>query len=68
MTSTLRQVYGRLLKYLIVAQCRENDEEEESGFRVGSICTDTVFFLRQLIEKNVNTNQETHLMLSLIHI
>lgn len=64
-TSTLSRLYGRILRDLIELEYKEQEEEEQSGFRVGRSCNDNIFCLKQLIEKR--SNQETHLMFIDLH-
>lgn len=56
----MSRLYGRILKDMI--ENDYGDEEEQSGFKAGRSCTDNVFCMKQIIEKNAATNQETHLL------
>ena len=60
MTSTLSRAHGRILKRLTEKEDRVS--EEQSLFCGERTCTDSVFCLKQLTEKNVNRNQETQLI------
>lgn len=60
-TSTMSRLYGRILRNLIEDDFRQNEEEEQSGFRAGRSCTDNVFCLKQIIEKRAAKNIETHI-------
>lgn len=52
---------GRILRDLIEMEYRENEEEEQSGFRTGRSCNDNIFYLKQIIEKKSAVNREIHL-------
>lgn len=60
-TSTMSRLYGRILRDLIENDIKENEEEEQSGFRAGRSCTDNIFCLKQIIEKRTARNIETHI-------
>jgi len=55
----MSRLYSKILRDLIE---EENKNEEQSGFRTGRSCTDTIFCMKQVIEKRKATNQETHLL------
>ena len=57
-TNILSRVHGRKIKHLIEEEYKQNEEEEQSRIRAGRTYTNNVFCLKQLTEKNVNTNQE----------
>lgn len=59
-TSSLGRLYGRLLKQRIEKEMV--NIEEQSGFRAGRSCVDNTFSLRQLIEKRLERNLETHII------
>jgi len=56
----MSKLYGKILRDFIEGE--NKDEEEQSGFRTGRSCTDSVFCMKKVIEKRNATNQETHLL------
>ena len=48
-TSVMSRLYGKILRDLIEED--NKDEEEQSGFRTGRSCTDSIFCMKQVIEK-----------------
>ena len=58
--NTLSRVYGKVLKTRI--ETSYEDQEEQNGFRAGRSCIDGIFSLRQLIDKRLARNLETHLV------
>lgn len=59
-TNSLSRLYGKIIKNRIENEIE--DVEEQSGFRTGRSCTDNTFVLRQLLEKRMARNLETHLV------
>src|SRR5215469_12415975 len=59
-TSVMSRLYGKILRDLIEEE--SEDEEEQSGFRTGRSCTDSILCMKQFIEKMNATNQEIHLL------
>lgn len=59
-TSSMGRLYGRIIK----SRLEENivDIEEQSGFRRGRSCLDNIFTLKQVIEKRVARNIDTHII------
>ena len=59
-TSSMGRLYGKILKTRL-----ENtivDIEEQSGFRSGRSCLDNTFTLKQVLEKRIARNMDTHLI------
>ena len=52
--SVMSRLYGKVLRDLI--QEENKDEEEQSGFPTGRSCTDSIFCMKQVIEKRNATN------------
>jgi len=59
--SMMSRIYGKILRGLIEEE--NKDEDEQSGFRTGRSCTDSIFCMKQVMAKRNATNQETHLLL-----
>jgi len=57
-TSVMSRLYGKILRDLR----EEENEVEQSGFRTERSCTVNIFCMKQVIEKRIATNQETHLL------
>ncbi|XP_072389663.1 uncharacterized protein [Diabrotica undecimpunctata] len=49
-TSTFSRLYGRIIRDRIEKEYKDQEEEEQSGFRTGRSCTYNIFCLKQLIE------------------
>jgi len=56
----MSRLYGKVPNDLIEEE--NKDEEEQSGFRTGRSCTDSIFCMKQVNEKRNVTNQEIHLL------
>lgn len=56
--STPGKVFTRILLNRIKESVDESLRENQSGFRKGRGCSDQIFFLRQLIEKKIEFNEE----------
>ena len=59
-TNSLSRLYGKIIKTRIEQQITE--EEEQNGFRAGRSCSDNLFCLKQLLEKRIVRNLETHIV------
>lgn len=51
----------RILRDLIEADCKKDEEEDESEFHAGIFCTDNLFCLKQVVEKRGARHLETHI-------
>lgn len=58
--NTIGRLYGKVLKTRIEEDFV--DLEEQSGFRAGRSCIDNIFILRQVTDKRLAHNLETHLV------
>jgi len=59
-TSVMSKLYGKIFRDL--TEEKNKDEEEQSGSRTRRSRTDTIFCMKQVIEKRNATNQETLLL------
>lgn len=54
-TSTFSRLYGRVLRDLIEKEYGDSEAEEQCGFRIGRLCMDNIFCLKQIIEKKTSS-------------
>lgn len=59
-TNSVSRLYGKIIKNRIEYQFKE--EEEQNGFRAGRSCSDNLFCLKQVLEKRLARNLETHMI------
>ena len=59
-TNSLSRLYGRIIKNRLEKEAES--VEEQSGFCAGRSCIDNISTLRQLLEKRMARNLETHLV------
>lgn len=57
---SIGRLYGKILKFRLEMELI--DVEEQSGFRAGRSCTDNIFSIRQVTDKRLAHNLETHLV------
>lgn len=58
--SSIGRVYGKILKFRLERDLI--DVEEQSGFRAGRSCIDNIFSIKQVTDKRLAHNLETHLV------
>lgn len=58
--NSLSRLYGKIIKNKIEKEM--TDVEEQNGFRAGRSCMDSIFSLKQVIEKRLAHNLSTHIV------
>lgn len=58
--NSISRVYGRLIRDKIEKEMR--DIEEQNGFRAGRSCIDSLFTLKQVVEKRLDRGLQTHVV------
>jgi hypothetical protein len=59
---TVYKIYAKIIARIIGRIIEPLISEEQNGFRKGCSCTDSIFVIQQLVEKNREYNLETHLL------
>lgn len=59
-TNSVSRIYGKIIKMRLENAIK--DVEEQNGFRAGRSCIDGIFCLRQIIDKRLAHNLETHMV------
>jgi hypothetical protein len=61
-TSNFSRLFGRIVRDLIETEYIDKEGEEQAGFIEGRSCNDNAFFLKQLLERQLNIGKEVHLL------
>ena len=59
-TNSIARIYGKIIKERIEKEF--HDVDEQSGFRAGRSCVDSIYTLKQAIQKRLAYSMETHLV------